>query len=383
MKWDVATRNRAVSTLAETLSVKEAAKRLGVKPTTLAEAFRAHGMSKPSTVVAFHRADQIKRFGSVEACRASRKKRILEEEVTFTLEARTRTLAPRKKTVAGPSPAKAPRLVAASSYSAPFTRNDDSKVYVVVSDVHVPYQSKEANAAVCDLMRDIRPDGLVVDGDFLDLIEVSRHATASVAQLEGLRISKSFDAGNDQLDDYFDAGGPQMKDNHFIDGNHEDRLRRWIASGDNAVWLGDESVSIAKRLRFKERGVVYHEGYPKAHVKLGHLLITHGRWCNKYAAATHMDRYGHAVLVGHVHASGMHRGSALEKQKAGYVQGHMGDANSVAMSYAPVPNNWSQGFSIVTVEKNGNFHVQLVDFVDGAFYYGGRRYGRASTKKAA
>jgi hypothetical protein len=244
----------------------------------------------------------------------------------------------------------------------------------------VPFNDQPACDAVGDLMADIRPDGLVINGDFLDLMEVSRHASASVAQLEGMRISKSFDAGNVQLDKWMKAAGPQCKNNHFIDGNHCDRLRRWMNSGDNAVWLGDEATDIGKRLKLKERGFVYHQGYPTAHVFLGHLLVTHGRFCGQYPANTHMVRYGHSILHGHTHVPQLVYGSALNKQKAGYSTGHLADVNSVAMSYAPRPNAWSSGFATVIVEPNKTFHVTLVNFADGAFYYGGRRYGRPAKK---
>jgi predicted phosphodiesterase len=256
-----------------------------------------------------------------------------------------------------------------------FKRNDKSKLYVVVSDVHVPYQHAGHCAAVADLLDDVKPDGFVINGDYLDLIEVSRHASSSVAQLEGLRISKSFDAGNAQLDTWLTAAGPGCADNHFIDGNHEDRLRRWMQAGDNSVWLGDESTDIGNRLNLKDRGFVYHKGYPDAFCRLGKLLVTHGRWTGKYAAATHLDRYGHAIMVGHTHSPQMFYGSALAKQKAGYVLGFLGDQDSIAMKYAPKPNAWCPGFATVQVEPDKTFHVTQIQFARGAFYYAGRRYG--------
>lgn len=261
-----------------------------------------------------------------------------------------------------------------------FKRNDSSKLYVAVSDIHVPYHHQGHCDAVGDFMADLKPDGLVIDGDFLDLLEVSRHASQSVAQLEGLRISKSFKGGNEQLDRWLGAAGPQCTDNHFVDGNHEDRLRRWMQAGDNAVWLDDEGTDIGARLHLAERGFVYHKGYPEAHVKLGHLLVTHGRWASKYAAATHLDRYGHAILVGHTHTPQMFYGSALGKQKAGYVMGFLADQNSIAMKYAPKPNAWCPGFAVIQVERDKTFHVTLIQFARGAFYYGGRRYGAPARK---
>jgi predicted phosphodiesterase len=258
-----------------------------------------------------------------------------------------------------------------------FQRNDSSLLYVVVSDVHVPYQDQNACDAVGELMKDIRPDGVVINGDFWDLLELSKHARGAVAQLEGTRIQASTDACNVQLDDWMAAAGPQCTHNHFIDGNHEHRLDRWMKTGDNAVWLGDEATDIGKRLRLADRGFVYHKGYPDAYCRLGRLIVTHGRWTNKYAAAKHLDAYGHAIMVGHCHTPQMFYGSALNKQKAGYVNGHLADVDSPAMGYAGKPNSWCQGFALVQVEGNGRtFHVQQIQFANGSFYYGGRRYGR-------
>jgi len=262
-----------------------------------------------------------------------------------------------------------------SSFLAP-VKTVSKKTYVIVSDVHVPSHSVPAVQAVGALMRDIKPDGLIVNGDFLDLIELSKHATASVAQLEGLRITKVFEEGNKLLDYWQTCAGPQCKDNRFIDGNHEDRLRRWIEKGDNAVWLGDEGVSIEGRLHFEDRGFMYCKGYPKAYTKLGHLVVTHGRWCGKYAAAIHLDRYRHSVMVGHVHTPGTFYGPGLEKQQVGIVTGHLADITKPALGYASVPNSWQLGFAVVHVEANKSFHLCPLNFVDGAFYYGGKRYGR-------
>jgi len=347
MIWTLDEVERAAALVKEYGNAGDAAAEIGIKTGTLREALRIHGkpVSELLEIAKLEDLDRLKEAHAKHVRRDNEKK--LKKLKTFVKAQNLRV----------------------------FERNDGVKVYVVVGDVHVPYQDQRACDAVGALMADLRPDGLVVNGDYLDLLEVSRHSSASVAQLEGLRISKSFDGGNLQLDRWLKAA-PSLKDNHFVDGNHEDRLRRWMTTGDNAVWLGDESTDIGKRLRFAERGFVYHAGYPKASVKLGHLLVTHGRWCNKYAAATHLDRYGHAILVNHVHSPQMHYGSALDKQKAAWVNGHLADIDSPAMSYAPAPNPWCLGFSVVYVEPNKTFHVTPVQFADGAFYFGGRRYGK-------
>lgn len=336
LRWTQSDFQSAIAALTETGSVSAAAQKMGKTPAALKDAFRRADMDSPSKYIDYKKSTPM--------------------SINDTKEWQD------------------PEEIEAVSPIANIGKK--TKTFVICSDVHIPSQSNPCIKAVAELLRDIRPDGLILNGDILDLIELSSHARGSVAQLEGLRICKVFGEANSVLDLWQDAAGPQCKENHFVEGNHEDRLNRWIRTGDNSVWLGDESVSIPNRLKLVQRGFVYHAGYPKAYVRLGHLIVTHGKYCTKYAAATHLERYRCSVLVGHVHTPGMHYGSGFEQVQVGIVTGHLADVNKPALSYASVPNSWQQGFAIVVVEPNGNFHIELKNFVDGVFYYGGKRYGK-------
>lgn len=262
----------------------------------------------------------------------------------------------------------------------PFSKRLDpgTKIFVVVSDVHVPYYDHNCAQAIAAFMREIGPDGFIVNGDYLDLFEVSSHNASSLRKLEGTRISEAFREGNKLLDLWCKAAGPKCKEKYFIDGNHEDRLDRWLNQGDNGVWAGDEAVDIGLRLKFKERGIVYKQGYPNAHVQLGKLLVTHGKYAGGMHAKKHLDNYRHSVMYGHTHSPQMlHVPTFLEKQGA-YGTGHLAAPNSKAVEYASKPSAWVQGFSIVYVRKNGDFNVQLINFWNGTFFYGGRQYGKAT-----
>lgn len=366
--------NDAVDAVRIFLNAKDAANYLGITPGALRERLRRGGSTVQGIAeIALRDRARATKAGKalVEAEKKLRSKR--DDGRPFTIsdapgpfERLAATAG--KRRVAGPAPSKL----------GPFPRDveDGVKVYLVATDVHVPYHCPIALGAFCDLVRDLQPDGLVLGGDFLDLIEVSRHASSSVAQLEGLRISKSFEEGRKVLDRIVQAGGAGMTERYFLDGNHEDRLARWVKAGDNAVWLGDEGTSIAHRLGLKDRGFTYVEGYPEAKVYLGKLAITHGIWTNKFHANAHLDRFKHSVMYGHTHVPQMHYGSSLKNKVAAYGLGHMADPKSPAMSYAPTPNAWCQGFGVVYVRKSGEFNVQQIQLWDGTFFYGNRQYGR-------
>lgn len=254
------------------------------------------------------------------------------------------------------------------------------KKYVVISDIHVPYHDQKAADALCDFIKDFQPEGFVINGDYLDFIELSSFSASSVASLENLRVADTFGAGNALLNQYEKALGKKVKEKYFLSGNHEDRVRRWAEKGDNAVWLGHDALDVDKQLNLKKRGFKYIEAYPEGHIRLGKLIVTHGRWSGQNPAARHVNSYRHSVMLGHVHTPGMHYASAFGHPQAGYVTGHMADANSKALSYAPQPNSWCQGFGVVYVRDNGEFNAQLVNFWNGVFFYGGKAYGKKGKK---
>lgn len=245
-----------------------------------------------------------------------------------------------------------------------------AKTYVVLSDVHLPYESKTAIDAVCELIKDIQPHGVVLAGDILDLPEISRHNRGSVALLEGKRVAHTFVSGNKFLDRIDAVAGPRCKDKHWIDGNHEHRFARWVQSGDNVVFADDDCTSIPYRLKLADRGYIYHGDYPNGFVRLGKLLVTHGTATGKYPAAKHMEKYQTSILVGHTHTQQTYHASTWEGQRGAYCQGFLADPDSEAMAYHPHPRAWIQGFSVVHVRPNSDFFVVPVNFVNGAAMFG-------------
>ena len=250
-----------------------------------------------------------------------------------------------------------------------------TKFYTVVSDVHIPHHDKEAVTTVLEYVKDLRPHGIVYNGDILDFYEISRFNSGSLKKLENQRFKDTWDQGNAFLDNFMKAAGNRLEEQYWNDGNHEDRLARWIEHEGNGVFADDEAFSIPGRLKLKERGITYNPVSDKAYVKLGHLLITHGRFATKYSAAKHLDTYRHSILIGHTHSPQVFFGPGFLHPQVCYVSGHLADTKSVAMDYSSEPNAWVQGFATVAVKKSGNFSVQLHTLWDGQFEVGGTTYG--------
>ena len=255
------------------------------------------------------------------------------------------------------------------------SRPSDAKRYLIIGDVHVPYEAQDLIRAVCDLVRDIKIQGLVILGDFLDFFELTVHNAGSVRKLEGKRVVSTFAAGNRVLDQLEAAAGAQCQEKHYIFGNHEDRVRRWLNQGDNAVFADDPLLDVAERLRLRERGWTVDQRYPKGRVKLGKLNVVHGRYTTVYHAAMHLHKYQANVLYGHCHTSQVYHGATIDGQHGGYGIGHLADPESEAMDYKGDPSNWINGCALVYVRPSGDFQVVPLNFVHGVLHFGDRMYG--------
>lgn len=97
----------------------------------------------------------------------------------------------------------------------------DFKSYLVIADVHVPYQNDIAVRAILQMMEDITFDGFIILGDFMDMTPISHwlHEKNQRKSLEGLRMKEDYLIGNMLLDE-FDKRLPKNCDKRFFWGNH-------------------------------------------------------------------------------------------------------------------------------------------------------------------
>lgn len=258
-------------------------------------------------------------------------------------------------------------------------------VGVVFNDAHVPHHNRPLFAAMLDVIADVDADFVVANGDVFDLAEFSRHEKGSAQFYARHLLSETKRVGNkvfDELDAAMCAGKRRRKIRRlrkrrmFIGGNHEARLAKFIASGDNVVFSGDEDMDLAKWFRFRARGWEWDLDYPDAGVWAGKLLITHGQFVGKACAKKHLDEYQCSVLVGHTHTDQTYHGSTYEAQRVGDCNGAMADFDADVFRYKRRPRNWVNSFRVVTVRLSGDFSIEPVRFVNGLCSYGGKTYGK-------
>lgn len=245
------------------------------------------------------------------------------------------------------------------------------ETWIVISDVHIPFQSKPLVAKVCKLIKQIRPHGIVIAGDFLDLYSLSRHHADSLRQLRNVTLSDEYRAGQEVIID-LERALPKGAKRSFLFGNHEDNYWRELDRGDRGK-LGNEIRSPTEALKLRERGYDVQEQWKEASVTLGdHLDVTHGIWTGIHTAKKALDDWQGSVMFGHSHRMQTHYAG----KRAAFNIGGLYDATSSGFHYMARTQRarWTNGFALVDINSHGDYWTTTVPCYGDHFVVDGRMY---------
>jgi hypothetical protein len=249
----------------------------------------------------------------------------------------------------------------------PNNKVKDFETYIIMGDHHVPEHDKMAIRAILRLMDDVKFDGIINVGDFLDLGCISHWNKGKNKTLEGKRLKSDYVEGNLLLDE-FDKRLPKNAKKHYFIGNHEDWLNQLIEEQPALDGLFD----LQSGLKLKERGYKVYD-YNEI-VGFGRLKITHGIYCGANPAKTHVIKTLSNILVGHVHSPEMVlvHSPAKEVSVCGYT---LGCLCGMAPEYMKnKPHNWASGFAVMYLFKDGSFDINLIRIVKNRFVFNGKVY---------
>jgi hypothetical protein len=223
----------------------------------------------------------------------------------------------------------------------------------------------------------IKPNGYFTMGDEGEWTSVSpwkrkrRKRPPVAVTLDRLDADmRAVTGGMDQIDAVLHEVGCKRK--VFIEGNHE----VWV---DNMIeeWqeeLGDAmrpDLNLRDMLGLKDRGYAFapHGDY----VRLGKLYVYHGGHFGGVShARAHLLGLGSSVMYAHHHGQQQdsHGGFSAQKHKAWCI-GMLAQGRKPFMKGKPT--NWSHNFAIVHVEKDGSFHVEVVEIHEGKCHVYGKK----------
>lgn len=250
-------------------------------------------------------------------------------------------------------------------------KRKDVEHVIVCNDVHVPFHDVFAWRAFILRLADVRPDRLVINGDFADFAAVSMHDDGTPRP----QFAEEIDAVVSELRGLRKIMG--RRPIHYCEGNHEDRYRRFV--GKTAPTLQGRETWFSA-LGLDELGIT-HSAYGTVH-KIGHLGFTHGVYAGDAYAKQHLIRYGCNLVLGHCHRAQLHTIPVAGPEGSQHVRGAWGIpclAPVDECSYIKGPTGWTQGHGEFWIEKaSGRFTGDVVVYSEQRFWRDGRCYdGRA------
>ncbi|MCA1593062.1 MAG: hypothetical protein LC754_10510 [Acidobacteria bacterium] len=264
-------------------------------------------------------------------------------------------------------------------------------------DVHdnlTPTHDERAISIALQVVRDAKPDRVVLIGDALDLCEISRYRkepafarTTQAAIDRAVRLIvevRSLVSDQCQVD--------------WIEGNHEVRLQHWVKDNAAAAFgLRQGNIpeswpvlSVPTLCRLDELRVTYHAGYPSRVVWLNdRLKISHGDRSGKNPTLSYLDEERASTIIGHHHKRMWSERTRETRygprtimaacpgclcRTDGAVPSARGGTD---LSGVPVERweDWQQGLAVVTYDAmDGPFAYEPVPIHDQRAFWRGAKY---------
>jgi predicted phosphodiesterase len=242
------------------------------------------------------------------------------------------------------------------------------KMYLAMGDQHIPHQNIVANRAIFKLMNDIKFDGVVLGGDFMDMGPISHWNKRKKKTLETQRMKEDYIEGNAYLDEV-DKRLPTKAEKYYLWGNH----CHWYNQLIEEMPVLEGFFNPTEELHLKQRGYKVFEE-ENAILKLGRLCIIHGAYCNKYAINKHLDKYKTNIMFFHTHRMGV-RTSSSPAREISFIGYNVPCLCNPDFAYKKNrPDEWARGFAIIYLFDNGHFAVDLKRIVNGIFVHNGKLY---------
>jgi hypothetical protein len=238
---------------------------------------------------------------------------------------------------------------------------------LALPDIHCPFEDKRAVRIVEDVAKAHKPNHIVISGDFLDGLNVSRHRKDPDLKV---RFRDELDAGNALLD-RIDALRPRGR-KVFCAGNHESRLPNYIA--DNAPAFHG-MLSIEGLLNLEKRGWEYVEYGDVA--KIGKVRYTHDTGsAGAGAAQKSRTKVGGSTIIGHCHRVEItYSGTLAGGRHVAASFGWLGNQKYAKYMGQAGREHWQHGFGLGWMEPNGITHFQAVPIINYRCVVNGEVYG--------
>lgn len=242
-------------------------------------------------------------------------------------------------------------------------------IWLILSDLHIPFHDKRLLNAIYDLCKDIQFTGIVFNGDLHDFFKISEHLK-SADRADNLQLE--LDETRFVLKNFRNIL-PDAKFVH-IEGNHERRLRKYL-------FKKAKELESLRCLNYSS--LVGHDifdiKYTDSFLINKNFLVTHGTSCGKYPARAELARYLISGTSGHSHKTDTAHMHGHKVDLVWHSAGHLSNRPRLSKACGKYDKalNWDMSFETVLANAT-DFEVDVVKCNSKGFYYklNGKYYGK-------
>ncbi len=226
-----------------------------------------------------------------------------------------------------------------------------------LSDIHIPYHHREALEAAVAYGRKLKPNVVLINGDYMDFHQLSRwdKDPKNRSTAEEIEIGKQ---GLKWLRNRY----PKARIIYKL-GNHCERLNKYVYSRCVELW-GLEGLQLHNALDFENLGIERVNDNP---IMLGKLPVLHGHEAGKGISAPVNPARGlflrtlHSCLEGHYHRTSTHcEPDMFKNERTTWSQGCLCDMTPLYARF----NKWNWGFAFIDVAKDNEFDMHNLRISD-------------------
>lgn len=212
---------------------------------------------------------------------------------------------------------------------------------------------------------DIKPDCIILGGDFMEMGAVSPwlHDKDKALLLEGRRYSDDVGQGRSELEKLRKAC--PNSELEYLEGNHEAWLRQYLEKHPELVGQMD----LRKDMDFDGLGINWRD--ENKVLPIGELNYIHGWYTNQNHAKKTMEDMGHNCMYGH-----MHEHQVFSKRMRSGQKPHMAMSVGCLCDLNPSyrrnkPKSWLHGFGFVEYRQDGTFQAHHLVIIDNCLTFAG------------
>lgn len=240
----------------------------------------------------------------------------------------------------------------------------DTGTVIVFSDAHWwPDQPKStAHLALLEIIKELKPIGVIANGDLFDGARVSRHAPLGWSELP--TVKQEMEVCEDYLHEIHAASNPRRCSFFWNVGNHDQRFDRML------VQNASEYEGVIPRLEDK---------FPRWEFAMsvdinGHTMVKHRYHNGIHAGFNNTVKSGRNIVTGHLHRLLVTPWADYNGRRYGVDTGTLSDTLAPQFDYAENnPSPHTSGFAVLTFKDGMLLPPELVECIQGSAYFRGQQ----------